>query len=90
MALSPPARRSPQNPAAPRFRRLTKTESIVISTNSCWTGCAANPSGQVADAVRRNDLGLFFVANQDFNGLRRRLRRPIVFADVRTLKAFCA
>ena len=69
---------------------MTKTESNVISPNSCWTGCAANPSGQVADAVRRNDLGLFFVANQDFNGLRRRLRGPIVFADVRTLKAFFA
>jgi hypothetical protein len=33
---------------------------------------------------------LFFAVTQDFNGLRGRLRGPIVFADVRTLKAFAA
>jgi len=32
---------------------------------------------------------LFFAVTQDFSGLRRRLRGPIVFADLRSLRALC-
>ena len=76
--------------ASPCFRRLTEAESICISPHSCWTGCAPRLSLGCRRGPQERPETLFFAVTQDFNGLRGRLRGPIVFADVRTLKAFAA
>jgi len=70
-----------------QFRRLTKRDSIVISANSCWTGCASRVFLGCRRGSQERPRTLFFAVTQDFNGLRGSLRGPIVFADVRTLKA---
>ncbi len=69
-----------------QFRRLTKTESTVISPHSCWTGCAAHRFSGCRRGSQERPETLFFADDQDFNGLRGSLRGPIVFAGVRTLK----
>lgn len=71
----------------PRFRRLTPGDSIGISANSCWTGCAPHSISGCRRGPQERPETLFFAVTQDFNGLRGSLRGPIVFADVRTLGA---
>jgi hypothetical protein len=69
----------------PGFARLTKSESIGISHHSCWTGCAV----RCKRGSQERPKSLFFAASWDINGLRGQLRGPIVFADLRSLRAFC-
>ncbi len=72
-----------EKPAPTQFRRLTQTESNGISPP--LAGPAVHREMQTRFAERPETL--FFAAIQDFNGLRGSLRGPIVFADVRTLRA---
>ena len=71
--------------SAPWFRRLTKSESVGISHHSCWTGCAL----RCRRGSQERPKSLFFAASWDFSGLRGELRGPIVFADLRILRASC-
>lgn len=51
-----------------------KSGSAGISRHSCWTGCAL----RCRRGSQERPKSLFFAASWDFNGLRGRLRGPIV------------